>query len=174
VAEFASITVTGSDELRESLQRAVARLERPAALMDVLAERLRANIELRFAAKVDPDGKRWTPLAQSTKDKYEAQDTVRRGRNAGQVRRRGTLLERTGQMLASLSSNSGDDYAEVGMSRLSDGGQWSVPLLHETGTTRMPRRGIFFRDWEAGELGAEDEAMLIEEVNAFLEDAFGG
>jgi hypothetical protein len=47
-------------------------------------------------------------------------------------------------------------------------------MLHEFGTVRMARRGIFFSDPEAGTLGAEDEAMLSEEITAYLEEAFGG
>jgi len=62
----------------------------------------------------------------------------------------------------------------VGMSRLSDGGEWSIPLLHETGTRRMPRRGIFLADPDAGTLGQQDEALLTEEIQAFLDDVFGG
>ena len=88
--------------------------------------------------------------------------------------KRGTLLERTGRMRASLTSSSGEDYAEWGMSRLSDGGAWSIPLLHETGTKRMPRRGLFFSDPDSGSLGAQDEASLAEEIDAFLDDAFKG
>jgi hypothetical protein len=38
----------------------------------------------------------------------------------------------------------------------------------------MPRRGIFLADPDAGELGVEDQAMLTEEITAFLDDVFGG
>ena len=76
-------------------------------------------------------------------------------------------------MRASLSANSGPDFVEVGMARLTDGGKWSVPLLHETGTARMPRRGIFLSDPDAGTLGAEDDRMLDEEITAYLDEVFG-
>lgn len=172
MADFLSITVTGNNELLASLEQALRRIERPAELMQVLGARLEANINARFDAKRDPDGAAWAPLAASTQARYDKQDTVRRGKNAGQVRKRGTLLERTRQMRSSLSANVGDDYVEVGMARLSDDGKWSIPLLHETGTTRMPRRGIFFSDPDAGTLGREDEQMLDEEIAAYLDEVF--
>lgn len=164
MADFLRIDVTGSAELQALLANATRRLQRPQELMEALAARLEANINERFDRKVDPTGQRWQPLAPATLERYAAQD---------QGRRQGTLLERTGQMRASLTSGATDDTAEVGMSRLTDGGGWSVPLLHETGTRRMPRRGIFLADPDAGTLGPQDEEMLAEEINAFLEDVFG-
>lgn len=164
MAEFLSIEVTGLAELRVDLARALARMERPADLLEALGAELEANIERRFDRKVDPDGRAWQPLAESTVARYEAED---------KGARRGTLLERTGQMRNSLSANAGDDYVEIGMSRLSDGGAWSIPLLHETGTERMPRRGIFLSDPDAGTLGAEDEADITRLITEFLDDVFG-
>ena len=165
MAEFLRITVTGNDGLQRFLTDAVRQLQRPSDLMEALAARLEANINERFDRKVDPTGAAWAPLAPATLERYAALD---------QGRRQGTLLERTGQMRASLTSAAGDDFAEVGMSRLTDGGEWSIPLLHETGTRRMPRRGIFLADPDAGTLGQQDEAMLTEEIQAFLDDVFGG
>ena len=40
MAEFLRIETTGADELREALQRAISRIDRPAELMDRLAARL--------------------------------------------------------------------------------------------------------------------------------------
>lgn len=174
MADFLSIEVTGNAELVAELRQALRRLQQPTELMRALGARLEANINERFDAKRDPDGRAWKPLAASTRERYDRQDMVRSGQAAGEIRRRGTLLERTRQMRSSLAVNAGPDLVEVGMSRLSDDGNWSIPLLHETGTRRMPRRGIFFADWEAGRLGAQDEAMLSEEIAAFLDDVFGG
>jgi len=173
MAEFLSIDVTGNRELLADLEQALKRIERPAELMRALGARLEAAIQERFDTKRDPDGNAWDGLAPSTQKRYDRADTAKGGKFKGQVRKRGTLLERTRQMRQSLTSNAGDDYVEVGMSRLSDGGKWSIPLLHETGTTRMPRRGIFFSDPDAGTLGAQDEAALDEELTAFLDDVFG-
>ena len=164
MAEFLSIEVTGLAELRVDLARAVARLERPRDLMATLGGLLEVNIEHRFDTKRDPTGAAWAPLAESTKAGYARQD---------KGKRRGTLLERTGQMRNSLTGSAGDDFVEVGMSRLTAGGRWSIPLLHETGTEHMPRRGIFLADPDAGTLGREDEADISAEVLRFLDDVFG-
>lgn len=174
MADFLSIEVTGNRELLADLEQALRRIDRPADLMRALGARLEANIQERFDTKRDPDGNAWAGLAPSTQARYDKQDTAKSGKFKGQVRKRGTLLQRTGDMRRSLNpSNYGDDYFEVGMNRLSDGGKWSIPLLHETGTTRMPRRGIFFSDPDAGTLGAQDEEALDEELMAFLDDVFG-
>lgn len=173
MSNLLSIEVTGNRELRESLVEALRRLEHPRDLMITLGAILEKNIEGRFDSKRDPQGQPWAPLAASTKEKYSRADTVRKGRNAGQVRSRGSLLERTRQMRDSLASNAGDDFVELGMSRLSDNGKWNIALLHETGTKHMPRRGIFLADPDAGTLGAGDEAELDASIVAFLDDVFG-
>ena len=164
MAEFLSIKVTGLQQLQADLARGLARLENPRDLLELIGAEFEGNIERRFDLKVDPQGLPWEPLADATVARYAEQD---------KGARRGTLLERTGQMRNSLSSNVGDDFVEVGMSRLTDGGAWSIPLLHETGTEHMPRRGIFLADPDAGTLGAEDEADLQRVVVEFLDDVFG-
>lgn len=165
MADFLAIAVTGHAELVESLRRAAQRLDNPGELLQAIGDELKAAIELRFEAKRDPTGAPWERLADSTRERYAAED---------QGARRGTLLERTGQMRNSLTVNAGDDWVEVGMSRLTArGGAWSIPLLHETGTTRMPRRGIFLADWESGTLGREDAAALDAVLGEFLDDVFG-
>lgn len=169
MAKFLSIQVEGATELQAELQNAVARLKRPRDLMQALGDALVGNIERRFDTKRDPSGAPWRPLAPATLERYREEDTDAKG----SYKRRGTLLERTGRMRDSLTANAGDNFVEVGMSRLTDGGAWAIPLLHETGTRRMPRRGIFLANWEAGTLGAEDEGDLREEMVAFLDDLFG-
>lgn len=165
MAKLLSIEVTGSTELLAALRNAREQLGDVRPLLGAIGARLEANIERRFDAKRDPSGAAWQPLADSTREAYARSD---KGRRAG------TLLERTGQMRNSLASNViGDNTVEVGMNRVSDGGDWPIPLLHELGTTRMPRRGIFFADPDAGTLGAEDEADLDREIVEFLDDAFG-
>ena len=173
MADFLSIEVTGAAELQAGLLQAVQRLQQPRDLMQALGGVLVANIQRRFDTKTDPSGQRWAPWADATRAGYDRADTQRTGKNAGQVVRRGTLLERTGQMRASLVANATDNQVEVGMSRPTNGGAWSIPLLHETGTARMPRRGIFLADPDAGTLGAGDEADLQAELVGFLDDIFG-
>ena len=173
MADFLSIEVTGNAELRQALAAAVQRIDHPRDLMVRIGAVLERNIEGRFDAKRDPNGLPWAPLAASTRAKYDRADTQRKGKNAGQVRKRGSLLERTRQMRDSLATNAGDDYVEIGMNRLTDAGKWQIPLLHETGTARMPRRGIFLGDPDAGTLGAQDEADLDAEIVRYLDEVFG-
>ena len=173
MSNLLSIEVTGSRELREQLLDAQRRLEAPRDLMAALGAILERNIEGRFDGKTDPGGIPWKPWAASTREQYDRQDAVKRGPNKGELRRRGSLLQRTNQMRDSLFANAGDDYVEVGMSRLSDNHRWNIALLHETGTARMPRRGIFLADPDAGTLGVQDEADLDAEIVAFLDDVFG-
>ena len=169
MADFLSIEVTGLDALRGDLLRALAHLEHPAQLMDSLGAVLESNINLRFATKTDPNGEPWAPLAASTRKGYDKGDTNKKGK----VVRSGSLLIRTGQMLRSLTHNAGDDWLEVGMNRLTDGGKWQVPLLHETGTAHMPRRGIFLGNDKAGTLGAGDEADITAACQAFMDRVLG-
>lgn len=173
MADFLSIEVVGNKDLRESLAAAVERIERPRELLRSIGAVIENNIERRFDTKRDPQGRPWAGLAESTRAQYDRQDTATKGAKAGTVTRRGTLLERTRQMRDSLASNVGDDFVEVGMSRLTNDRKWSIPLLHETGTRRMPRRGIFLADPDAGTLGAEDEADVSAEIIDFLDDVFG-
>ena len=173
MADFISVEIKGADALVQQLGLALRRLEQPRDLMQALGNVLRVNIERRFDTKTDPTGARWAPWRPATVEKYNRADTQRKGKRAGQVVKRGTLLERTGQMRNSLAVNAGDSQVQVGMNRLTDGGKWSIPLLHEFGTTRMTRRGIFLADPEAGTLGAGDEADLNIELVEFLDKVFG-
>lgn len=173
MAEFLSIEVTGNDELQRSLFEAVRRLEDPKPLLQAMGAVLVQNINRRFDSKTDPSGRRWAPLAASTRAKYDRADTERSGPRAGQVVRSGSLLERTRIMRESLNPTVSDGFVDVGMNRITDDGKWQIPLLHETGTKRMPRRGLFFADPDSGTLGAEDDADLDAEILAFLDDVFG-
>lgn len=173
MADFLSVEIKGADALVQQLGLALKRLEQPRGLMQALGNVLRVNIERRFDTKTDPSGQAWKPWAPATVKAYNRADTQRKGKRQGEVVRRGTLLERTGQMRNSLTVNAGDSQVEVGMNRLSNGGKWSIPLLHEFGTTKMPRRGIFLADPEAGTLGAGDEADLNIELVEFLDQVFG-
>lgn len=162
MADFLSIEVTGNKELQAELARAVAQLQRPRDLMQALGDLFKGNIERRFDNERDPSGVPWQRLKPATLKRKTKE------------KRTGGILRESGDMRGSLTANAGDDYAEVGMSRLTAGGGWSIPLLHETGTRRMSRRGLFLADWEAGKLGAQDEADLSKEIADFLDGIFGG
>jgi phage gpG-like protein len=83
----------------------------------------------------------------------------------------GSLLNRSGIMLESLTSNADANSVAVG---------FSVPyaIFHITGTRRMPRRDSLFAaiaaNGSTGTLGAQDEADIIEIVEDHLRQALGG
>lgn len=174
MSNLVSIEVTGLQEIRALLVEALRRMEHPSDLMAALGGKLESNIQGRFDSKRDPNGVPWKPLAASTRAKYDRRDTVKEGRDAGQVRRAGSLLQGPrSDMLHSLFANAGDDFVEVGMKQLTTDNNWNLALLHETGTRHMPRRGIFLADPDVGTLGAGDEADFEALIVAFLEDVFG-
>lgn len=141
-------------------------------MLHVVAAAYEELIQERFDRKRDPTGQNWAALAPSTRARYAAQDTDAQG----EARKRGTLLERTGQMRASLGWQVRGGEIQVGMSRRSDrgktgpvGGNWSIPLLHEYGTARMPRRGLFAADPEQGALGAADQDHILGVIDDWLQ-----
>jgi phage gpG-like protein len=138
--------------LVRALAGAVSALEHPQALMERIGAVLEANIEQRFRSKTDPDGNPWLPLAESTRERYKA---VYKGTVPG------SLLERTRHMRQSLAHEASDAFVDVGFGDVK--AQW-----HETGTGRMPRRGLLAGDFVAGTLGAADQADVLTEVNDYL------
>lgn len=145
-------------ELMAALNRAIAVLSNPQPIYQDIADKLEANAQLRFETKTDPTGARWQPLKPATLAKKKGV---------------GSLLIETNRLRASLATNVGPDYIEIGTSRATDGGQWQIGFLHETGTRRMPRRGILLANADTGTLGAEDEADMLAILNAAIGEAFG-
>lgn len=145
------------DALQERLASAIASLEKPNELMVAIGGKLEENIQLRFVTKTDPNGVPWKELAESTL-----------ARKAG----RSSILELSGIMKGSLDSNVGTDGrdVEVGFGEI-------YAAYHETGSKdgKLPRRGmllgsISYGDESSGQLGDEDRADVLAEVDAFLID----
>ncbi len=150
--------------LLAALARTVRVLDNPQALLADIGFELEGNIRQRFDTKTDPAGRPWAELAESTKKSYKS-------KYKGVVP--GSLLNRTGLMLASLASNADTDAVAVG---------FSVPyaIFHVTGSKdgkRPPRRDSLFSAIAAsgttGTLGAQDEADIIEIVEDHLRQALG-
>lgn len=163
--EFINIELVGEQKLIADLREAVARLQKPRELLADIGALMEQNVNRRFDSKQDPSGKAWAPLAPSTLESYRS-----RYKDKGRIP--GSLLERTRQMRKSLASNAGDDYVEIGFSRLTKDGKWAVAQLHEYGTKRMPRRGLLTADPEAGELGGEDRDDILKLVADYLDGVF--
>ena len=143
------ITVTVDDRqivawLREFAARGSdAGLVRP---LGAIGAEMESRIEQRFDSKTDPRGNPWKPHAQSTRDRYAAQD---------KGRAQGTLLQRTGQMRDSLSH-------QVQSTAVSIGFGVERAAYHEFGTDRMPRRGMLTADPATGELGEGDTRAILD------------
>lgn len=155
MADALVITVIDA-QLQGALSRAVAQLERPRDLLDSIGGVLEQRVNLRFVSKTDPDGRAWAPLAQSTRANYARKD---------KGRAQGSLLQRTGEMLSTLTHNTSDSSVDVGFSA-------RKAAWHETGTRRMPRRGMLASDPTAGSLGEGDAQAVLAEVDAFIARLF--
>ena len=143
------IEVTGFEFL-SAIDRAASQLEKPGALMKLIGATMEENINLRFITKTDPSGNPWLPLAPATLARKKG---------------RGSILELSGHGKSSLGYNLGVDgsFVEVGFGERYMG-------YHETGTQRMPRRQTLTDDFNAGTLGAQDQADILQDIEAFLRD----
>lgn len=145
------LTVDVNDSgFRAYLQQLDRRLGDLTPVMQSIGMALESNISGRFEARTDPGGHPWAPWAQSTLADYP-KDGNRR------------LLDRYGDMLASLSHQADARSVWVGFGK-------DYATYHEWGTEHMPRRGLLFDDPDAGTLGPEDEATVLDVLQAFLND----
>lgn len=153
--------------LLRAIDGAIELLSRPRTLMEAIGGKLETKANLRFDSKTDPAGVPWPQLRPATVNYWYAKKYPR-----GIP---GTLLERTGQLRASLGHNTGDDWVELGTSRQVPGKSqpyWEVGVLHEWGTTIMQPRRIFTADPKTGKLAADDEAAVLQIVNDAILGAF--
>lgn len=128
-------------------------------LLNAIGQDMESRIERRFDSKTDPSGAPWAPLAESTKERYGKAD---------KGKKRGTLLERSGDMRDKLSYQLESDAVLIGSSAVTDKGV-GYPTFHEFGTNRMPRRGFLMEDPESGELGEDDQRSILD----LIADHFG-
>lgn len=179
MADFIVIELANEEELLLRLSNAVRAVENPQAMMEAIGARLKSNVEMRFETKTDPNGQAWAPLSDRTPELYWTIDKERRGKlkkdAAGAYMfpaMPGSLLQRTGLMLQSLSYTATSDTLDLGFAR-------PYAIYHETGTKRnekpfMPRRGMLFGDPKQGRLGDGDRQDVIDELEEFIADALGG
>lgn len=150
------IEIDGEEALLRRLGDAVRGLRHPQELMEMIGARMEANVQFRFDVKKDPAGNDWLPISAKTKAIYEK-------KYKGNIP--GSLLERTRHMRSSLTSNAGDVTVEVGFGD-------PKAIYFETGTRRMARRQLLTDDWVAGTLGADDQADIADEIEAYLSGLF--
>lgn len=72
------------------------------------------------------------------------------------------LLHRYGDMLGSLSHQADSSSVRIGFGQ-------PYATHHEWGTEHMPRRGLLMGDPDAGTLGPEDEAAVLDILGLWLE-----
>lgn len=145
------------------LAQLVQRLGDPAEVLTSIGSLLENNVRNRAALAVDPNGARWQPWADSTRESYPYPGTeFATVEGPGN----GRLLDRYGTMLGSLSYQVGADSVVVGFGQ-------DYAVFHEWGTKHMPRRGLLMADPDAGTLGADDEADVLGLINDWLDELLG-
>lgn len=109
---------------------------------------LESRVSNRFETKTDPNGTPWAPWKPSTVENYPKDGNKR-------------LLDRYGDMLASLTHQADNSSATIGFGQ-------PHAQYHETGTKNMvPRRLLTNGD---GSIGRGDEQVVLRLLNTH----FGG
>ena len=139
---------TDDSAFRASLTRLQSRLGNLTPVMQSIGMELESRISGRFESRTDPAGRAWAPWAQSTVETYP---------DGGNRR----LLDRYGDMLASLSHQANADSVRIGFGQ-------PYAAFHEFGTTDMPRRGLLFADPDAGTLGEGDQDAVMDILGVWL------
>ena len=143
-----SIYINSSDTVRAHLDGLRQRLGDLSEVMAGIGMELESRVSGRFESRTDPNGDAWEPWAPSTKVHYPADGNKR-------------LLDRYGDMLGSLSHSSDATSVTVGFGN-------PVATYHEWGTEHMPRRGLLFADPDAGTLGTDDEAAVLDILSSWI------
>lgn len=133
---------------RAELTRLHRRMGDLTPVMQDIGSVIESRISDRFESRTDPSGKSWAPWAQSTIDSYP-DDGNRK------------LLDRYGDMLLSLNSQPKKDSVRIGFGK-------PYATYHEWSTKHMPRRGLLFADPDAGTLGKDDEAAVLDILELWL------
>ncbi len=157
--------------LVRALNEAIGVLANPSTLMRDIGAQMQEAANLRFESKQDPSGQKWPALAPATREIY-ASAWFRKQNAKFEKGTPGTLLERTRELRNSLAYNVGDDWVDIGTSRATKGGKWQVGFLHETGTERMPRRGLLTADPDTGTLGDTDQEAILVIIRDAMSSAF--
>lgn len=110
------------------------------AVFASIGRKLQSNVQARFDTKTDPSGTPWPDWAESTRNEREAEG-------------RGTLLEYTGRMRASLTYQADADGVRIG---------FGAPYArhHELGEG-VPKRAMLL---DNGRLSKDDEADILRVV----------
>lgn len=144
------ITVS-NNTVTTALDALAARMKDMTRPMRAVAAVLEENVRKRFATQTDPEGKPWAPHAPATVKSYPKQGNRR-------------ILDRYGDMLRSLNSQSDATSATIGFSavtRPGATGRTAYAVYHEFGTKHMPARRMLFADPKRGQLSQTDEQAIL-------------
>lgn len=145
-----SASITVNDRLVvEFLTELGKRTGNLRGLMDSIGQEMETRVANRFETQTDPSGAPWIQWADSTIASYPDDGN-------------GTILDRYGDMLASLSHQADDSSVTWGFAT-------PYAAYHEFGTKRMPRRGMLTEDPDAGTLSADDQAAVLGIIEVYLD-----
>lgn len=142
-----------SDAVADLLDRLHRGMDDLQPVMDGIGQELESRISGRFETETDPMGQPWEPWAPSTRESYPDDGN-------------GRILDRLGDMLDSLTHTPDTNSVRVGFGD-------PKAAYHEWGTWKMARRGMLFSDPDAGELGPDDEAAILDILDVWLQDLIG-
>ncbi len=133
-----SVVIKGDDAIRAvALVRSGLLNLRP--VYEAMGQAFERQVQLRFDTKTSPTGKPWKAWAEGTAEQRSEEG-------------RGTLLEYTGRMRDSLTSQASDDGVRVGFGV-------AYAKFHELGTRFMPARPLLLEGGKT--LSADDEQVLV-------------
>lgn len=143
------ITIAVQDQqVLAYLGRIQAKLKNLKPALSGIGMELEAAVSGRFESKTDPAGRAWDPWAPSTEASYPDDGN-------------GTLLDRYGDMLDSLSWSATKDSVTIGFGQ-------PYAAFHEWGTKAMPRRGLLTADPDGPTLAAGDTQRVLDILGTFL------
>lgn len=131
--------------LRDGLQRLIQRVQDATPVMEDIARVMRNVTEDAFRGQTSPFGDPWEPLTD---------DTIARREAAGHWP--GAILQITGQLATSISTNAGPDFAEIGA------GKDKYAAIHQFGG--LP-------DMAPGPAGVPDRPYLPVDADGNIPDA---
>lgn len=146
-----------SNEVSAVLAQIVRKTRNLRPVMDSVGQELSNRVSGRFETETDPNGQKWAPWAESTREEYPKDG-------------HGRILERYGDMLHSLNHQADTSSVRVSFGAVAGKAGDAYAVYHEFGTERMPRRGLLTADPEQGTLGAGDEAAVLDILEIWLSD----
>lgn len=153
----------------DALNKLLERGQDMQPVLNAIGQELENRVRARFETKTDPEGHAWAPWTEYTKEKYDKADTVGgrkadpvtgKGGRPGKIKRKGSLLEREGHVLDSLSYQVESDGVRVGFGM-------PYAIYHEFGTVNMERRGMLANE-TGGNLGAGDKQAILDLVQSYF------